>query len=57
MRLSRHDWQKTIWKIVTNPAIEVVATLVVVLVATWYLILTDAVQPGVNVPPVLFGRK
>ena len=47
-------WQKTIWKLVTNPTLEVIATIVVVLLATWFLIQTDA---GTNGVTVLFGRK
>ena len=37
------DWQKTrLWKIVSNPAIEVVAAIVAVLIATWLVITTEA---------------
>lgn len=47
--------QKTLWKLLTNPAIELVATIAVVMVATWYLIQTEAVAPNLG-SGVLFGR-
>ena len=31
-------WPKTLWKIVTNPTVEVVAAIVVVLLATWVVV-------------------
>ena len=40
-----------LWKLLSNPAIELVATLLVVMVATWYLI-----DSGPNLPLPLFGR-
>ena len=51
--LSR-DWQKTLWKIVRNPAFEVVAAIVVVLFAAWIVVQneTDLRQP---IFPVPFG--
>lgn len=36
------EWQKTLWKIIRNPAIEVVAAIVVVLLATWLLVQSEA---------------
>ena len=52
--LSR-DWQKTLWKIVRNPAFEVVAAIVVVLFAAWIVVQseTDIHQP---IFPVPFGH-
>ena len=53
----QHDWQNALWKILTNPATEVVAAIVVVLLAAWFVIGTEAFQnPG---PQLLdpFGRK
>ena len=35
------DWQKVLWKIVRNPAFEVVAAIVVVLLAAWLVIETE----------------
>ena len=49
------DWQGTIWKIVTNPAFEVVAAIVVMMVAAWIVIDTDMLANGVV--PVPFVRK
>jgi len=36
------DWQKTLWKIVSNPAIEVVAAIAVVLFMAWIVISSEA---------------
>jgi ABC-type nickel/cobalt efflux system permease component RcnA len=35
------QWQKTIWKILRNPAFEVIAAIVVVLFATWLIVQTE----------------
>jgi hypothetical protein len=43
--------EQRIWKLLSNPAIELVATLVVVTVATWYLI-----DSSPSLPLPLFGR-
>ena len=50
-----YDWQKTLWKIVRNPAFEVVAAIVVVLFAAWIVVQseTDIRHP---VFPVPFGH-
>ena len=57
-----NDWQKALWKILSNPAIEVVAAIVVVVFATWIVVLTDVEQRGLGGSkgshvPVLFDRK
>jgi hypothetical protein len=44
---------KWLWKILTNPALEVVATIVVVLIATWFLVSYEAFQTGSATLPVL----
>ncbi|HEY4998650.1 MAG TPA: hypothetical protein VII36_05880 [Usitatibacter sp.] len=49
------NWQKTLWKIIRNPAIEVIATIVVVLLATWLLVQSEA-ENRLSVFPVPFGR-
>jgi hypothetical protein len=43
--------RQRVWKILSNPAIELVATLVVVMVATWYLIDSGPAEL------LLFGRR
>jgi ABC-type nickel/cobalt efflux system permease component RcnA len=50
------EWQKTLWKIVRNPAFEVVAAIVVVLFAAWIVVQneTDLRQP---IFPVPFGSS
>jgi hypothetical protein len=49
------DWHKSLWKILGNPAIEVVVAIVLVLIAAWVLVGTDPFQ-SVNQQPV-FGYK
>lgn len=48
------NWQKAIWKIIRNPAIEVVAAIVVVLFATWLLVQSEA-ENRLSVFPVPYG--
>lgn len=55
LRLIGYGWQKTLWKIVRNPAIEVIAAIVVVLFAAWIVIATDTEQRSSHVP--VFGHK
>ena len=47
------NWQK-IWKLLTNPAIELVLTIALVMVATWYLIQAEPIDPTAF---PLFGRR
>jgi ABC-type nickel/cobalt efflux system permease component RcnA len=35
------EWQKAIWKILRNPAFEVIAAIVVVVLATWLIVQTE----------------
>jgi hypothetical protein len=51
-----NDWQKTFWKIVRNPAIEVVAAIAVVLVSTWIVVQTESAEHP-QVFPVPFGHR
>ena len=53
--LSR-DWQKTLWKIVSNPALEVVAAIVVVLIAAWIVVHSES-DPKQAIFPVPFGHS
>jgi len=39
-----NDWRNTIWKIVRNPAFEVVAAILVVIVAAWVVISLEVDQ-------------
>ena len=53
----QHDWQNAIWKLLTNPAFEVVAAIVVVLIAAWFVIDTEALlNPAPRLLPY-FGHK
>ena len=45
-------WQKTIWKILRNPAFEVIAAIVVVVFATWLIVQTEAEMRHKNPFPV-----
>ena len=38
MLINRTNWQEHIWKLIRNPTLEVVAAIVVVLLATWLLV-------------------
>jgi hypothetical protein len=55
LRPSDSNWQKAIWKLLANPALELVATIALVMVATWFLIQNDGVQQGVQLP--FFGHR
>ena len=46
--------QKTIWKLLSNPTLEVAATLVVVMVAATWLVMQSDVGQGAF---ILFGRR
>ena len=37
-----HDWRNALWKLVKNPALEVVAAIAVVLFAAWIVVSTEA---------------
>ena len=56
IRAMRTEWQKSLWKIVTNPAIEVVAAIVVVLFAAW-IVVESEVEHNNRYLPVPFGHK
>lgn len=56
LRFIGYDWQKALWKIVSNPAIEVVAAIVIVLLSVWIVVQTDTEQRSSHVP-VLSGLK
>jgi len=36
-----NDWRNAIWKLVSNPAFEVVAAIAVVVLATWIVVTTE----------------
>ena len=51
-----HQWQKTLWRILKNPAVEVVAAIVLVLLATVVVVQTEADLRSTPFP-LLFGHK
>lgn len=52
-----YNWQEALWKIVTNPLIEVIAAVVVMLVAAWFVVDTAVVQKGAQPFPIPYGGK
>jgi cytochrome b len=55
IRIGNH-WTKTLLKILRHPAVEVVAAMVVVLIAAWVVIATEADRRA-PLFPLLFGHK
>ena len=53
----QHDWQNALWKLLTNPAFEVVAAIVVVLIAAWFVIDTEMLMNPAPRQPQGFGHK
>jgi hypothetical protein len=53
---SGNGWQKALWKILTNPAVELVAAIVVVMIAVWVVVETEAEHRGTAFP-LVFGHK
>jgi hypothetical protein len=53
---SESDWRNTLWKIVSNPAIEVVAAILLVVFATWIVVQTEVDQKN-GAFPVPTGYK
>jgi ABC-type nickel/cobalt efflux system permease component RcnA len=56
LRTNGYGWQKALWKIVSNPAIEVIAAIVVVLIAAWIVVQTDVDQRNSHVPVLTAPR-
>ena len=59
--IDRHaasEWHKTLWKILTNPMLEVVAALLVVAVAAWVVVETQMeLRHDRHQLPLVFGQK
>jgi hypothetical protein len=51
-----NDWQKALWKVLRNPTVEVVAAIVVVMLAAWVVVQAEAEDHG-TLFPLLFGHK
>ncbi len=49
-------WQKAFRRVVSNPAVEVIAAIVVVLLSAWIVIETET-DARSTLFPVLFGHK
>ncbi len=56
LRLEQIDWPRQVWKVVKNPAVEVIAAIVVMLLAAWVVVQTEAENRVAQVP-VLSGVK
>jgi len=50
------NWQKAFRRIVRNPAVEVVAAIVVVMLAVWVVVQTESEHRGTAFP-VVFGHR
>jgi ABC-type nickel/cobalt efflux system permease component RcnA len=50
------DWQKRLWRILKNPALEVVAAILVVMLAAWVVVETETEQ-RTTLFPLLSGRR
>lgn len=46
LRFNRDNWPGSVWKILRNPAVEVVAAIVVVLLAAWMLVSSEVEARG-----------
>jgi len=55
-KLNFEEWRKTLWKIVSNPTVDVVALLVVVAIAAWVVVQTEGLHRGPAIP-VLQGNR
>jgi hypothetical protein len=55
LRATLEHWQKTVWKVVSAPGAEVMMTLAVVMLATWFLLEDGAVLHGAGFP--LFAHR
>ena len=52
------NWLKALWKIVTNPTVEVMAAIVVVVLATWVVVQTEVdMKQGPLLGSVVVGPK
>jgi hypothetical protein len=51
-----HAWQKTLLRIVRNPAVEVIAAIVLVVLAAVVVVQTEAEQRSTPFP-LLFGHR
>jgi hypothetical protein len=56
LRLDASEWHKTVWKLMTNPAIEVLAAIVVMLLAAWVVVQTET-EHRIPHLPVVSGVK
>ena len=56
LRLEEIDWPKQVWKVVKNPAVEVIAAIVVMLLAAWIVVQTEA-ENRIPHLPVISGVK
>lgn len=56
LRLEHIDWPRQVWKLVKNPAVEVIAAIVVMLFAAWIVVQTEAENRIPHVP-VFSGVK
>ena len=50
MKATLEHWQRSVWKAVSVPGAEVMLTLALVMLATWFLVQDDALLHGAAFP-------
>jgi hypothetical protein len=50
LRANLDNWQKTAWKWISVPGTELVATLALVMLATWFLVQDGGLLHGAGFP-------
>ncbi len=56
LRLSAHDFHRTLCRIITNPTVEVIAAIAAVILASWIVVQTD-VDHLSRAFPIPFGHR
>ena len=54
-KCTNNHWYKRLWRILSNPTLDVIVAMVVVILAAWVVIQTETEQK--NTFPVLFGNR
>jgi hypothetical protein len=56
LRLDEIEWHKQVWKVMKNPAVEVLAAIVAVLFAAWIVVDTET-EHRIPHLPAISGAK
>jgi len=57
LRLRQYEWQRQLWKFITNPVTEIVALVAVVLVALTTLVTVESRLIRSPHTPIIFSPK